>query len=350
LLRDLRALFFTARYRAYAGAITLTDIRKPKRVLVVHYSQTGQLHKVVTSILTPLKSQPGIEVDQLRLEPVEDYPFPWPFMRFINTFPEAAHERGCALKPFALPSDQPYDLVILAYQVWFLAPSIPVTAFLKSAEAERLLANTPVVTVIACRNMWLMAQEKVKTHLARLNARLVGNIALVDEAGTAASFISTPLWVLTGKKGPFPLGIPAAGVAEAEITGASRFGVAIRQGLTNDRLDETLLQGLGAVQINERLIASEKVGTRSFYLWGKLFLAAGGPDAWLRKPLTIAYALFLLTLILTVVPITSILKRLFAPLMRNRIARQKAYFAQPSGEAKDAISGDSFATENPVAP
>jgi hypothetical protein len=327
LLRDLRALFFTARYRAYAGAITLTDIRKPKRVLVVHYSQTGQLHKVVTSILTPLKSQPGIEVDQLRLEPVEDYPFPWPFMRFINTFPEAAHERGCALKPFAL-----------------------VTAFLKSAEAERLLANTPVVTVIACRNMWLMAQEKVKTHLARLNARLVGNIALVDEAGTAASFISTPLWVLTGKKGPFPLGIPAAGVAEAEITGASRFGVAIRQGLTNDRLDETLLQGLGAVQINERLIASEKVGTRSFYLWGKLFLAAGGPDAWLRKPLTIAYALFLLTLILTVVPITSILKRLFAPLMRNRIARQKAYFAQPSGEAKDAISGDSFATENPVAP
>lgn len=318
-------------------------------MLVVHYSQTGQLHKVVTSILAPLVAQPGIQVDQLRLQPVEDYPFPWPFMRFINTFPEAAHERGCALKPFDLPSGEPYDVVILAYQVWFLAPSIPVTAFLKSADAERLLGNTPVVTVIACRNMWLMAQEKVKAHLARLNARLVGNIALVDEAGTAASFIATPLWVLTGNKGPFPLGIPAAGVAESEITAAARFGVAIRQGLAKDVLDETLLQGLGAVHINERLIASEKVGTRSFYLWGKLFLAAGGPNAWLRKPLTIAYALFLLTLILTVVPITSIFKRLFAPLMKNRIARQKAYFAQPSGEANNAATDDSVATENPVA-
>lgn len=317
----------------------MTDIRIPKRVLVVHYSQTGQLHRVVTSILEPLIAQPAIHIDQLRLEPVEDYPFPWPFMRFINTFPEAAHERGCALKPFNLPSDQPYDLVILAYQVWFLAPSIPVTAFLKSADAERLLASTPVVTVIACRNMWLMAQEKVKAHLARLNARLVGNIALVDEAGTAASFISTPLWVLTGNKGPFPLGIPAAGVAEEEISAAARFGVAIRKRLASDSaLDETLLQGLGAVTINARLIASEKVGTRSFYLWGKLFLAAGKPDVWLRKPLTIAYALFLLTLILTVVPVTSVLKRLFAPLMKARIARQKAYFAQPSGEGREAIT------------
>ena len=80
-------------------------------------------------------------------------------------------------------------------------------------------------------------------------------------------------------------------------------------------------------------MASEKVATRSFYLWGKLFLAAGGPDAWLRKPLTILYAIFLLTLILTVVPITAILKRVFAPLMKKRIAQQKAYFAQPSGES-----------------
>lgn len=325
----------------------MTDIWKPKRVLVVHYSQTGQLHRVVASILEPLASHTNIHIDQLRLEPVEDYPFPWPFIRFINTFPEAAHECGCALKRFNLPNNQPYDLVILAYQVWFLAPSIPVTAFLKSAEAEQLLANTPVVTVIACRNMWLMAQEKVKAHLARLNARLVGNIALVDEAGTAASFISTPLWVLTGKKGPFPLGIPAAGVAEAEITAAARFGTAIGNRLADNAiLDETLLQGLGAVQINERLIASEMVATRSFYLWGKLFLAAGGPDTWLRKPLTILYAVFLLTLILTVVPVTALLKRLFAPLMKARIARQKAYFAQPSGEGKEALATGSTSCQS----
>jgi hypothetical protein len=42
--------------------------------------------------------------------------------------------------------------------------------------------------------------------------------------------------------------------------------------------------------------------------------------------------LFLLTLIITVVPITAIIKKLIAPLTRKKIAKQKAYFAEPSGE------------------
>ncbi|WP_328701284.1 dialkylrecorsinol condensing enzyme [Cellvibrio polysaccharolyticus] len=309
-------------------------VKLPKRILVLHYSQTGQLDSVVDAILQPLRANTDFSIVDQRIEPETDFPFPWPFIRFINTFPEAAHQRPCALKPFTVDTTEKFDLVILAYQVWFLAPSIPVSSFLQSEQAE-ILRDTPVVTVIACRNMWLMAQEKVKAHLQRLGARLVGNLALVDEAGTAASFISTPLWVLTGKKGPFPLGIPAAGVARADIDAASRFGDAIVQHwqTTDVPPDERLWQGLGAVRINANLIASEKVATRSFYLWGKLFLAAGGQDAWLRKPLTLLYTLFLLTLILTVVPITAILKRLFAPLMKKRIEQQKAYFAQPSGES-----------------
>lgn len=317
----------------------MTGVHLPRRILVLHYSQTGQLDRVVASLLQPLRANPDFSIVDQPIEPVEPFPFPWPFIRFINTFPECAHERGCAIKPFGINTDEKFDLVILAYQVWFLAPSLPVTGFLQSDQAKALLKDTPVVTVIACRNMWLMAQEKVKRHLDRLGARLVGNLALVDEAGTAASFISTPLWVLTGKKGPFALGIPAAGVSEREIAAASRFGEAIVKHwqTTHAAPDKTLWQGLGAVRVNANLIASEKVATRSFYLWGKLFLALGDRDAWLRKPLTLVYAVFLLTLILTVVPITAVLKRLFAPLLKKRIAAQRHYFAEPSGEASDLL-------------
>lgn len=314
----------------------MTEGKLPKRVLVVHYSQTGQLDRVANTIVAPLRATQDIQVDALRLEPVTDFPFPWPFIQFINTFPEAAHEIGCELKPLAVVLEQRYDLIILAYQVWFLAPSIPVTAFMQSPEAAQLLRDTPVVTVIACRNMWLLAQEKMKGHLQRLNANLIGNVALVDAAGTVASFLSTPLWVLTGKKGPYPLGIPAAGVADKDILASERFGVALRDRLLGTGImDDTVWRGLGAVQINERLIPSEKVATRSFYLWGKLFLWAGPPKALLRIPLTLMYAVFLVTLILTVVPITALLKRLFAPLMVQRIQKQKQYYAQPSGEAFD---------------
>jgi len=309
-----------------------------KRVLVVHYSQTGQLSSVARSIAAPLEASSDIELVFENLCPVNAYPFPWPFMRFIDAFPEAAHQVGCELEPLGTDAGQEFDLIILAYQVWFLAPSNPVEAFLQSEAAQSLMANTPVVTVIACRNMWLMAQEKVKAHLERIGAIHIGNIALCDAAGTVASFLSTPLWVLTGNKGPYPLGIPAAGVAPDEISRASRFGDALVAGLDGDRpLDADILKGLGAVRINERLITSEVVATRSFYIWGKLFRAIGGPGAPMRKPLTWVYAVFLVAMILTVVPISAIVKRLFAPLMRERIAQQKQYYAQPSGEGREYV-------------
>ncbi len=59
----------------------------------------------------------------------------------------------------------------LAYQVWFLSPSLPVTAFLKSAAAA-VLKDTPVITFIACRNMWLSAQEKMKVMLRDAGAEI----------------------------------------------------------------------------------------------------------------------------------------------------------------------------------
>jgi hypothetical protein len=93
-----------------------------------------------------------------------------------------------------------------------------------------------------------------------------------------------------------------------------------------------MLQGLGAVRINEQLIASERVGTRSFKAWGTL-LAALGPQRSLRRRVgLIVYIIFLLSLIVTVVPITALLKRLLSPLTQKRIKREKAYFAAPSGE------------------
>jgi hypothetical protein len=308
-------------------------MEQKKRILVLHYSQTGQLDRVLESVVAPLQQDPSIVVDFLELHPANPYPYPWPVIRFINAFPESVHETGCELALDTSGLKDSYDLVILGYQVWYLAPSIPVSAFLQSDLAEKLLKDTPVVTVIACRNMWLQAHEKVRRHMDRLGARLVGNMALVDEGGSAASFLSTPLWLLTGKRGPYRFGIPRAGVSDSDIAGARRFGDALSRRLHSDQpLDETVWQGMGAVEIRDKLIPSEKIASRSFYLWGKLFLACGGPNAPLRKPLAVVYLVFLITMILTLVPISALLKKLFAPLLRRRIAQQREHFAWPSGE------------------
>src|SRR3546814_5769854 len=58
-----------------------------KRVLVVYFSQTGQLRRVAESLCAPLTAA-GVEVDWCALQPRQPYPFPWPFFRFFDQFPE----------------------------------------------------------------------------------------------------------------------------------------------------------------------------------------------------------------------------------------------------------------------
>lgn len=303
-----------------------------RQVLVVHFSQTGQLDRLVRSVCAPLEKASGVQVDYLPLQPAQPFPFPWPFLGFFRIFPETVLMRPQPLLPLQVDADKRYDLIILAYQVWFLSPSLPVTSFLASPEAARLFKDTPVVTLIGCRNMWLMAQEKVKARLAALGARLVDNVVLTDACGTAASFLATPLWMFTGRQKPYAW-VPRAGIDEIEIVAAQRFGEAIGERLARPgAIDAPMLRGLGAVRVDEKLIASEKVGARSFKAWGTLLAALGPQHSKRRRVGLIVYIVFLLCLIVSVVPVTALLKKLLAPLTRARIRREKAYFAEPSGE------------------
>ena len=306
------------------------ETQATKKVLLVYYSQTGQLHTLAQHFAAPLQAQKGIEVEMLALQPVVPYAFPWRFWRFFNTFPETVHLQPAPIVPPQTAHAQ-YDLVVLAYTVWFLSPSQPMTAFLQSPQAAALLRDTPVITLIGCRNMWLMAQEQMKRLLAGHGARLVGNVVKIDACSSAASFVTTPAWMLTGQRQFFRT-LPAAGIADADLADAARFGARTREGLLSGAVDETLLRGMGAVRVNEKLIFSEKVARRSFYLWGKLLLAAGRVAPWLRRALLAFYIVFLVLMIVTVVPISALVKTALAPLVRNSIARQKQYFSQPSGE------------------
>jgi hypothetical protein len=311
-------------------------VPSPKRILVLRYSQTGQLDVVAEQIVAPLRADPSLRIRVETLRPQTPNPFPWPFLTFFDAFPETAHLKPAPLQPLTLAGDEDFDLVILPYQVWFLAPSQPITAFLQHPVAARLLKGKPVVTVIACRNMWLAAHEKLKTLLAATGARLIDNVVLIDPGPTFATFITTPVWLLTGRQRGF-WGMPDAGLTPAQIAGARRFGLALRDGLQRDaeRGTEPLLSGLGAVQANPKLYVSEKAGTRSFYLWGKLIMAIGRPGSVQRKPLLALYVLFLFTLIVTVVPVSLGLQALFRPLFRGALTKMKARFEHPSGSATD---------------
>ncbi|MGE0115917.1 MAG: dialkylresorcinol condensing enzyme [Steroidobacteraceae bacterium] len=306
-----------------------------KRILVVYYTQTGQLGEVVDSMVAPLRASPECAVTVMRLKPKRPYPFPWSFWQFFNTFPECIYDDPDPIEPLPLNDDAEFDLVILAYQVWFISPSLPTTAFLRSEQAKRLLRGKPVITVIGCRNMWLMAQERVKAQLQKLGAHLLDNVALTDRTHGAKTVVTTPWWLLSGNKGPYLGGLlPRAGIWQSDIQEAARFGKTIADEFPRREAGDTrpMLWGMGAVVIHPGLISSEQIVQRSFRLWGALLRACGKPESPLRRLVLALYVIFLVAMLLTVVPVVFVLKTLLSPLTRKRIAEQRRHFAAPSGE------------------
>ena len=302
-----------------------------KKVLVLYYSQSGQLRDVLASIIAPLEESTEIDCDWRPLEPVEPYPYPWPFYAFFNAFPEAVNLEGCPVREVDMAAD--YDLIVLGYTVWFLSPSIPITGFLQSAQAQTLFQGKPVITVIACRDMWLMAQEKMKGLLEDLGARLLDNVVLTDQGDSLYTFVTTPRWLLTGKKEAF-WGFPRAGIAAADIAAAFRFGrrlvAALRDNL--ELGEKPLLGKLDAVNVNGKLIASERIAQRSFMIWSRLIKQAGAAAGTTGRNLVITiYFVFLLLMIVTVVPLNILLRRLIYPFRKTAIDQAVAEYEQPSG-------------------
>ena len=319
-----------------------TSSSNRKKVLIVQYSQSGQLTRIVENIVAPLDAEESIQTKIITIEPVKPFPFPWPLLTFFNIFPECVYLDPPEIKPIEIEENERFDLIIFSYQVWFLSPSMPATAFLQSNAAKQIFKNTPVITLIGCRNMWTQAQQTVTQLLGKLDATLIDNIVLTDQGSTLASFVTTPHWLLTGRKDAF-WGFPAAGVSEQDIDSASRFGAAIVDGLEQDKeqTNRPLLTGLGAVNADVALIQSEKIGFRSFWIWGKLLRLLGDQHSFIRKVVLIVYILFLIGMILTVVPITMILKALMRPLLKAQHQQLKEKFEQPSGsgtERKDEFT------------
>ena len=70
-----------------------------KHILVISYSQTGQLDSLVENFLLPLRMHSNIEIEQCQIKPQQDYPFPWKFMHFFNKLHQTEHIKPPPNKP-----------------------------------------------------------------------------------------------------------------------------------------------------------------------------------------------------------------------------------------------------------
>ena len=300
-----------------------------RKVLVLHYSQSDQLTEILDRVCGTLAGD-ELELHHYRIRPDPEFPFPWSPKEFFDTFPETHLQESCALD---LGDEtllhQRYDLIILGYQVWFLTPSIPVNSFLMHPVAKELFRDTPVVTLVACRNMWLMAQEKLKARLAAVKAVHVGHIALVDRHINHISVITIAHWMFSGNKSRY-LGIfPKPGVAENDIQDAARFGALIRRALLGSTLQnlQSELLSVGAVRISSVLMVIDKRGNAIFSKWAPFLKARGPKGSRSRSAWIPIFRCYLNTAIWVLSPLAMVVFALLWPFTAGRLKRDKAYYS-----------------------
>lgn len=295
-----------------------------KNILVIYYSQTGQLEDIVRNIAHPFEAKKeAYDITYYNIQLKEDFPFPWPGDVFFNTFPESYLQIPKEILP---PSEEilskKYDLILFGYQVWYLTPSIPIISFLKSGYAERILKDTPVVTISGTRNMWMLSQEKLKVYLRDLQAKLVGNIALVDRHDNYTSVLTILRWLTTGQKEKSGM-LPAAGVSNEEITGSVKYGEIIERHFNNNDLNNLQpdLVKNGAIEIRAFLVRVEKVGNKIFTVWSNLIIKKKE-----KRPLLIKFfKVYLMAAIWIISPVVLVLHLLTTPIFWFKRQKQKRY-------------------------
>ena len=303
-----------------------------KKILVVYFTQTGQAKQALDATLKPFEENKNYQLDYLLIKPKKTFPYPWSYTEFFDIFPETVHGIPCELEPLDINTSTNYDLIVIAYQPWFLSVCVPISSFLQSAEAKKLLANKPVVTIINCRNMWLGAQEKMKKRLLDVKANLVGNITFVDRSSNLVSLVTVLAFVLKGKKENF-LGIfPKYGVTEKDLRHAPVFGNIILDNFENNRLQniQPQLNQQGALDIRGNLLLMEGRGRALFPLYANYISKKGTQGSEQRRTRVRIFGIVLPTAILLLSPIITILSRLAPVLAKKKFDKEIAYYSQNS--------------------
>jgi hypothetical protein len=294
------------------------------KILVATYSQSGQMDEITENFISPLEN---VEIDRVRYTPEKPYPFPWTSAAFFDTMPESVLEKPARLNKIEYKYPK-YDLVIFAYQPWYLSPSIPATSLLMDEEFRRRLNGTNVITIIGSRNMWLNSQESVKRFIKDAGGTIVANLPFSDRNQNQLSAVTILHWMLTGKKTRKFGILPIPGVSDKDILKASDFGKMFNRALQDNKLYDLQSEfvSTGFISLPIGIMFIEKKAKRLFRIWANLITKYGKTDL-SRKRLILAYKYYLFIALFIVAPIVMLFYMiLIVPFTRRRINREKQVY------------------------
>lgn len=295
-----------------------------KSILVINYSQSGQLDEIIDNFLIPFDKS---YIDRIKVLPEKPFPFPYTSKEFFDLMPETVLEETTALKPIDFQSEN-YELIIIGYQPWYLSPSIPTTALFNNEKFTSLLRGKPVVTIIGARNMWLNSQETIKENIYKAGGILVGNIPLIDRNNNHISAVTMLYWMLSGKKQRYLNLFPFPGVSNDDIKGASVFGdIVFKASQEKEYSDlQKKILDLNLIRIGTDILFIELKAKKIFNAFARLIKKKGTSvrkrGIWINL-----FKYYLLIALFIVAPVVLVFFYLFVfPFQKHSIQRKKLYF------------------------
>lgn len=293
-------------------------------ILVVYYSQTGQLLKLAKSMLSNIPAD--IKVDYEQIVPIKPFPYPWQSDTFFDTMPECFLQLPVPLqKPNYL--DKNYDLVILAWQPWFVTPSLPMSSWLQSSDVQSFLKDKPVITLCGCRNMWVQAHQKIKQHLKNAQAKLVGHIVCEDRAPNLVSVLTIMRWMFEGQQEASKW-LPAAGVNQEDVAALANAGTTMLPHLQSNNWDgfQQKLIDQKFIDIKPHLLILEERAVKGFTKFAAFIRQKGGAGDVARKGRVNVFKWFLIVSIFILSPLSSLVATIISLIRYRYVQNEIAYF------------------------
>ena len=302
-----------------------------KRILVLYYSQTGDVRRMAESFVQPLASA-GATVVWREIQPTVEYPSPWRNVhRFFNIMPECVLGLPPPIRSPELAASDRFDLIVLAYQVWFSSPSLPIQGFFRT-ESARVLRGSNVITISVSRNMWHRASLRMRDLLEGAGAIHLDGIVATHQGPPWATFITTTRTLFTGKRDRLWGVFPPAGLPEDAAARMAKLGSAVAQRLGDlaDPAARPLLRGLGAVEVNRRYVIPELVAASFFPFWARAIRGLGRLGAPLRHVGVFLFLHFLLLMIVSGIPLSILTLPVVYPFVRKTMAAHISRLRQPT--------------------
>jgi len=297
-----------------------------KKIGVIYYSQSGRTEQVIQQIKKEeSKMEQNVIFSFFPIKPKIPFEFPLSFSSFMGLFPGSILQKPTELLLINHKNEN-FDLILLVYSVWYLSPSIPVSSFLQSPQAKEIIKDTPVVTVITCRDMWIQAQKDVSKAVTNVGSKVIGNVVLRDEHNSFQSLVTTLFWFLTGKNEK-PFGIFPKPLLKEKQLGK----ISLLQGILMRRLKQNSLKELQTEVIEKDLflLDSYKIPIESrikkiFQLWAYFINSSRSPRS--KKIRFLLFELYLVFAIVIIMPLAFVISLLLFPFMQKkiRIMREKA--------------------------